>query len=233
MNRGGLHPLRVRAGSTPNVVFKISPPGTRLNPCSFSHTRGGKIQQLGVLAMRRTTAAVMLGLGLFLSAPAWTAAHPGDGPAMDGHGHHHGHRHRVEDKRFEADWSAYPAEFQTYKNQLEQLKEQQRGLFEQFKQQREQIQSAHRKLSEAKRNALKTDVKDLVMELKSARDAIHMLSDQKRAAWDQFRQHADAKQWDAAKIDIQTVIARKQEIIAKQQMILRTQQKIVERIQKK
>ncbi|MBW5448423.1 hypothetical protein GE107_20470 [Cohnella sp. CFH 77786] len=175
--------------------------------------------------MRKTTIAALLGASLLLAAPSFAAAHPGEG-------HHHPGGHHSEHRMPEADWSAYPAEFQGYKNQLDQLKAQQRGLFEQFRQQREAIKSAHKKLPEAKRQALKEGVKDLMLELKSTRSAIHELGEQKAAAWEQFRKHADAKQWEAAKTDIQTVIAKKQEILAKQKTILETQQKIVERMQK-
>jgi L-rhamnose mutarotase len=174
--------------------------------------------------MRKLTLAALLGMSLLLAVPAIVAAHPGEGHHKDGNRHE---RHQPE-----ADWSAYPADFQSYKNQLEQLKEQQRGLFEQFKQQREAIKSAHQKLPEAKRKELKANVQDLIVELKTTRNTIHTLSDQKAAAWEQFEEHTAAKQWDAAKIDIQTVISRKQEIIAKQRTILETQQKIFERMKK-
>lgn len=104
-------------------------------------------------------------------------------------------------------------------------------MFAQFKEQRKQIHAAHSKLSDAKRNALKTDMKDLIGKLKSTRYDIQMLSNQKRAAWDLFTQHAEAKQWDAAKLDLQAVIARKQEILAKQQTMLDTQKQIIARMQ--
>lgn len=177
--------------------------------------------------VRMTTMAALFGLSLILTAPAGSAlaSHPEEG-------HHHHGGESFDRQQPEADWAAYPAEFQSYKNQLEQLKAQQKELFVQFKQQREAIRSAHQKLPEAKREALKADVKDLILELKTTRNNIHTLSDQKKAAWEQFRKHADAKQWEAAKADIQTVIARKQEILAKQRTILETQQKIVERMKK-
>lgn len=187
--------------------------------------------------MRKTTAAAWLGLCLLLASPAWTAAQPvmgipGEDHATDsrhgGRGHGHGHFGRQPD----LDWSAYPADIQVYQNQLNELKEQQRGLFEQFKQQREQIKSAHEKLTDKRRSALKTEVKDLILDIQSSRNAIHTLRDQKHAAWEQFRIHAAAKQWDAAKTDMQTVVARKQDIIAKQKAILSTQQRIIERMNK-
>jgi len=184
--------------------------------------------------MRRTTIAIALSLGMLLAAPAWgaAAAHP-DGhhdegirsEGQGGHGHSE-HRHP------ELDWSAYPADFQVFKTQLEQLRAEQKGLFEQFKTQREQIRAAHDKLSEAKRKSLKTDMKDLVTNLKATRVEIRKISEQKRSAWDQFSQHSAAKQWDAAKLDMQTVIAKKQEMIAKQKQMLDTQKKILERLQR-
>lgn len=175
--------------------------------------------------MRTPTMALLTALSLLLSAPAAAAANQPDGKQ-------HGEGHRIEHRRIDVDWSAFPSEFQAYRNTLEQLKVQQRGLFEQFKQQRMQMRSAHQKLSETRRQALKTELKDLAAELGSARTAIHSLSEQKRTAWEQFHKHTSAKQWDAAKIDIQTVIAKKREIIAKQQSIIETQKKIVERMKK-
>jgi hypothetical protein len=148
------------------------------------------------------------------------------GPRGEGAGRH-GH---PELQPPEIDWSVYPAEFQTYKNQLDQLKAQQKGMFEQFKLQRKQIRDAHRKLSEAKRAALRTELKDLIDKLKTTRHDIQMLNNQKLAAWDLFSQHAAAKQWDAAKLDLQAVIARKKEILAKQQTLLDTQKQIIGRL---
>lgn len=188
--------------------------------------------------MRKTTIAVALSLSLslLLTVPAWAAAHPGEhrddsvrSEEHGSHGHDHGHGHS-QHQRPELDWSAYPADFQVFKTQLEQLKSQQKALFEQFKQQREQIRAAHDKLSEAKRKSLKAGMNDLVTQLKAARLDIRKLSEQKRTAWDQFTQHAAGKQWDAAKLDMQTVIGKKREMLARQQQLLEIQKKILERL---
>lgn len=169
--------------------------------------------------------AAIAGICLVLSSPApAAAAHPGEGHKADGQHHERFHP--------QPDWSTYPAEIQAYKAQLDQLREQQRELFEQFKLQRQQIKSAHEKLSDKKRNALKGDMKDVLSELQTTRDAIHSLRDKKLAAWQQFHQHCQSKQWDAAKIDIQTVVETKQQIIAKQRTILETQQRLVDRMKK-
>lgn len=181
--------------------------------------------------MRNKSRAILLAFCLLLSMPAWAAAHPGGQHGDGGRSGEHGGHGQAEHQPPEINWSAYPAEFQSFKTELDQLKEQQKGMFAQFKEQRKQIHAAHRKLSEAKRNALKTDMKDLIVKLKSTRHDIQMLSNQKRAAWDLFSQHATAKQWEAAKLDMQAVIARKKEILAKQQSLLDTQKQMIARMQ--
>jgi hypothetical protein len=175
------------------------------------------------LSIRRK--ALLLGMLLLLSFPSLMAAHPG------GHDHSGGHE-GYEGRALEVDWSAYPADIQVYKGQLDQLRAQQRGLFEQFKHQRLEIRSIHKGLTEDKRKALKNEVKDVLEQLRTTRDSIHVLRDQKQAAWVQFHRHGTEKKWDAAKADLQTVVARKQEIIARQRTVLQAQQTILDRMKK-
>lgn len=182
--------------------------------------------------MRRTTIAGLLCLGLLLAAPAWAAAHPEGQHKGDSRSEGHDTHQHSEHHRHQLNWAAYPAEFQTFKEQLEQLKAEQKQLFNQFRQQREQIRAAHDKLSEAKRKTLGSDLKECVTKLKETRLEIRKLSEQKRTAWEQFAQHANAKQWDVAKADIQMVIKNKQEMLAKQRQMLDIQKEILKRLKR-
>jgi multidrug resistance efflux pump len=172
--------------------------------------------------MRSKTLAALACLSLLLSAPAMAqAGHPGH-PGEERH-------HRLE-QHPRIDWSAYPADVQAYKKTLDQLKEQQKALFEQFKQQRMAMRSAREKMTDDQRETFKSQVQNWLIELKSARQSIRSLSEQKHDAWEHFRQHASSKQWEAAKADMQTIIAKKREIIGYQQKVLALQKKIVEKL---
>ncbi|TJY41999.1 hypothetical protein E5161_12465 [Cohnella pontilimi] len=176
--------------------------------------------------MRKTILAAAVSLSLVLSAPsAFAATHPIQ--------HHSGGDHRPEHHQHpDIDWSAAPADIRALKAQLDQLRAEQKGLYEQMRQQRDRIKSAHRGLSEEKRQALSGEAKEQMKQLFEASKALRELKDKTHAAWDEFYKHSQAKEWTAAKKDMESIIALKREAVAKQKNVVLIQQRLAELIKK-
>lgn len=135
--------------------------------------------------------------------------------------HHHS-------KRMPAlDWKAYPADIQVLKQELDRMRSKQKLIFQQMKSQYRQIRNARKALTPEQRTALKNPASKIAEQIKASRMSILALRKQKHAAWDQFRVNAEAKRWDAAKSDLQSIITLKGQIIEKQQDMLQQQQKMI------
>ncbi|MFC5700766.1 hypothetical protein ACFPVX_05710 [Cohnella faecalis] len=160
---------------------------------------------------------------LAFSVPAVAAA----GPAHEhGHSHDNGHRHEKADQAL--DWSSYPADLQALKSQLDKLRDEQKDVYRQIHEQREQIKAANHSLTQEQRKKVFGKAKTLIEKLKASSQTIREKRDQKRAAWEQFHQHTAAKQWDAAKSDLQTIVERKKDILEDQRNIVKLQKQLTE-----
>lgn len=125
------------------------------------------------------------------------------------------------------DWKAYPAEIQALKVQLDSIRDEQKGLFARMKEQHLQIRDARKSLTDNQRKMLKKDAGPIIEKMKSTRDSIHTLRDQKRASWDSFHAHSKEKQWGEAKTDLQSIVQKKQQILDNQKNILKLQQQLL------
>lgn len=150
-----------------------------------------------------------------VSAPLMAAAATPDGD------------NRNSEPRPSLDWKAYPAEIQALKVQLDDIRDQQKGLFAQMKDQHRQIRDARNSLNENQRKTLKKDAQKIIEQMKSTRDSIHTLRDQKRVSWDSFHSHSKEKQWGEAKNDLQSIVQKKQQILDNQKNILKLQQQLL------
>jgi hypothetical protein len=150
---------------------------------------------------------------LTMSVPTIAAASPGE--------HHHSQPMPT------VDWKSLPADIQALKVQLDNIRTEQKTLFEQIKFQHEQIRAARKTLTPDQRKSLKKDVKPLVEKMKTSRDDIHVLRNQKHEVWDSFHQHAEGKQWNSAKSDMETIVKQKKQILEKQQGILQLQKQLL------
>lgn len=157
-----------------------------------------------------TLLAVVL---LTISVPALAAAAPG--------------QHKHSQPMPTLDWKSYPADIQALKVQLDHIRTEQKTLFDQIKSQHEQIRAARRTLTSNQRNSMKKEAKQLVEKMKTSRDDIHVLRNQKHEVWDSFHQHAELKQWSTAKSDMETIVKLKKQILEKQQGILQLQKKLL------
>lgn len=120
-----------------------------------------------------------------------------------------------------------PADIQALKTQLDQIKTEQKSLFQQMKSQNEQIKEAGKSLTKDKRNSLKKPAKQLIEKMKASKEAIREMRDLKRESWNSFHEHAEKKQWAAAKTDMETIVKQKRLIIEKQQNIVRLQKQLI------
>lgn len=152
---------------------------------------------------------------LTISVPALVTAAPDSGE------HHHSQPMPA------LDWKSYPADIQALKAQLDNIRTDQKKVFEQIKSQHEQINVARKALTSSQRSLFKKDAIQLVMKMKSSRDDIHSLRNQKHIVWDSFHQHAEDKQWDSAKSDMETIVKQKKQILEKQQGILQLQKQLL------
>jgi len=175
--------------------------------------------------MKRILYVLLALTTLAVSVPTPATAHPGEG---GGHGHGHGHPgpNRPEMPP-QVDWNAMPADIQALKTQLDQIRTEQKNLFLQMRAQHEQIKKARQTLTSAQRQKLKKSSKPLFEQLKSTRDSIRALREQKRGAWQSFGEHAEKKEWAAAKSDLEKILKQKKEIVGKQQGIVKLQQQLI------
>jgi predicted nuclease with TOPRIM domain len=165
-----------------------------------------------MMITRRLVTLLTIAL-LTISVPAIAAAAPGE----------HNHSQPMPT----ADWKSYPADIQALKAQLDNIRTEQKALFEQIKSQHEQIRAARKTLTSAQRYSLKKEAKQLVEKMRTSRDDIHVLRNQKHEVWDSFLQHAEGKQWSSARSDMETIVKQKKQIFEKQQGILQLQKQLL------
>jgi predicted nuclease with TOPRIM domain len=150
---------------------------------------------------------------LVISVPTIVVAAPGE--------------HRHSQPMPTLDWKSYPSDIQVLKVQLDNLRTEQKTLFEQIKSQHEQLKVARKTLTSDQRKSLKKEATQLFEKMKTSRDDIHVLRNQKHEVWDSFHLHAEGKQWSSARTDMETIVEQKRQILAKQQGILELQKQLL------
>ncbi|RKP47206.1 hypothetical protein D7Z26_23130 [Cohnella endophytica] len=168
-------------------------------------------------------------IALAIPSMAAAAVHPGGEHGQ--HRVHDEHNYPGEKNRSEsADWSTYPADIQAIKAQLDKIKSDQKILFETMRTNGEQIREARKTLTTAQKQSLKKSAQTIIKQMKSSREEIHTLRDQKKQAWDRFQSFADSKQWNSAKSELQTILKQKQQIYEKQQSVVKLQTQLLKLI---